>query len=389
MHLYEAAPHAGGRCRSFYDELLGTTIDNGNHLLLGANRAALDYLETVGGLPAMTVIAPASIPFIDLRTGQAWSLRPNIGRFPWWLFSASRGVPGTRLHDRLGGLRLLAARTRSTVSGALATTGPMYERFWEPMATAVLNTNPSVASAGLLRRSTLAMMTSGELGLRPCFAASGLSASFVYPALCQLKVRGVHVRFGWRARALEWGGDRVVGLDFGKQIVAVGPGDALILAVPPEAASALLPALRLPTSSSPIVNLHFRLPSEAALPGGLPFVGLIGGTAQWLFIHGEILSATISAASSLVNDSSAAIAAPVWDDICGILGRAPMPPYRVIKERRATMAHTPDQLALRPKQGSISGNLVLAGDWVDTGLPATIESAVLSGRTAVRLSSRR
>src|SRR4051794_34659483 len=86
--LYEAAQHAGGRCRSFFDAELGCRIDNGNHLLLAGNRAAMAYLERTGAMATVEGPGEAPIPFADLATGERWALRPNDGRLPWWLLSA-------------------------------------------------------------------------------------------------------------------------------------------------------------------------------------------------------------------------------------------------------------------------------------------------------------
>ena len=87
--LYEAAPQAGGRCRSYHDPALGITIDNGNHLLLSANKAALGYVRTIGGQAALTVAPECAFPFDDLATGARWTLRPGRGRLPFWIFYAS------------------------------------------------------------------------------------------------------------------------------------------------------------------------------------------------------------------------------------------------------------------------------------------------------------
>ena len=389
IYLYEAARHAGGRCRSFFDEVLDRTIDNGNHLLLGANRSALDYLTAIGGMSAMASVSPACIPFLDLGSGETWELRPNAGRLPWWL--PSQAVPGARMSGKLASLRLLAARSPSSVSDCLAATGVLYQRFWVPLATAVLNTDPRCASARLLRSVAAVLLTSGEAGLRPYFAREGLSPAFVDPALRLLQSRGAALRLGWRARRLGTGGDRVVSLDFGPDQVPLGAEDAVVLAVPPEPAANLLPGLRTPTEASPILNLHFRVAPGTALPGGEPLLGLIGGTPQWLFLRGDILSVTISAAAELAAVDSDEIAALVWREVATVVDctDAPLPPCRVIKERRATFAQTPDQIALRPPQRTRFTNLALAGDWIDTGLPATIESAVRSGRRAARLLARR
>ena len=77
------------------------TIDNGNHLLLSGNRAALGYLDTIGARDRLAGPADASFPFVDLATSERWTLRANDGRFPWWIFEPNRRVPGTRARDYL------------------------------------------------------------------------------------------------------------------------------------------------------------------------------------------------------------------------------------------------------------------------------------------------
>jgi len=104
--LYEAGLHAGGRCRSYFDTELGCRIDNGNHLLLAGNDAALRYLDRSGGLDTLQGPQEAVFPFIDATTGQRWVLRPNRGVFPWWISSAKRRVPETRVADYLAAVAL-------------------------------------------------------------------------------------------------------------------------------------------------------------------------------------------------------------------------------------------------------------------------------------------
>ena len=390
IRVYEATGQAGGRCRSFYDERLDRVIDNGNHLLLGANRAALAYLDATGGRAAMRAVEPAAIPFLDLEAGEQWTLRPNAGPLPWWLLSRSRGVAGAQLRDHLRLAELAVARRSASVAEAIG--GPrdaLYRRLWDPLATAVLNTAPDMASARLFRRVLLALGAAGEAGLRPFLAGAGLSPALVDPALRLLHCRQVDVTFGWRLRGLILGEMRVTALDFGKTRVGVAPHDSVILAVPPEAAGGLVPGLCVPAEANPIVNLHFRMDGPAHLPGGYPFLGLVGGTAQWVFVRGDLLSVTVSAARPLVGLDHRTIAARIWADIARLATIGPartLPPFRVVKERRATIAQTPAAILQRPGPRTRFGNLLLAGDWIDTGLPATVESAIRSGETAARLA---
>ena len=93
--LHEAAPQAGGRCRSYVDATLGCRIDNGNHLLIAANRAAMRYVDQIGARQTLTGPGVAAYPFLDRKTGERWVLQPNAGRFPWWVLSARRRVKGT------------------------------------------------------------------------------------------------------------------------------------------------------------------------------------------------------------------------------------------------------------------------------------------------------
>ncbi len=391
VSLYEAAAQAGGRCRSYYDSKLERTIDNGNHILLSANRAALSYLDEIGA--GATLVGPgrAVFPFVDLRSGARWTLRPNSGPIPWWILSSARRVPGTRPGAYLAGLGLAVARAEDTVADRLDPADPLWERFWEPLTVAALNTSPKEASARLLWRVLRETFARGEANARPLMARDGLGASFVEPALAVLRKAGAELGFNQRLRAIRFAEELAVGLDFGARQVALGAADRLVIALPPSAAAALVPNLAAPRDMRSIVNAHIRLAAAPERPPGMPddmpFLGLVGGAAQWLLLRGDVVSLTVSAAETLAKDSNETIAAKLWADTAAALDLDPRdaPPVRVIRERRATIAQTPAALKLRPPARSNWRNLVLAGDWTDTGYPATIESAVRSGRRAAQL----
>ena len=115
--LWEAAAQAGGRCRSFHDATLDRTIDNGNHLILGANPAVFAYLETIDARDGLVGQERAAFPFVDLRTGERWTVRPNAGPVPWWIMAPGRRVPGSRARHYLAGLALARARDGDTRGG--------------------------------------------------------------------------------------------------------------------------------------------------------------------------------------------------------------------------------------------------------------------------------
>lgn len=385
VSLYEAAPQAGGRCRSMYDERLERVIDNGNHFLLSANDAALDYLEEIGARDTLSAPPDACFPFVDLRTGERWTLRPTNGPVPWWIFMPGRRVAGAGALSHLRGLRLAFARENATVSQSLGRAGDrVWERLWEPLAVAILNTEAEAASARLLRDVLSETFAKGSGKCQPLTALTSLSASFVEPAMALLGRAGAQVHLGYRLRRLEGSGGEITSLNFGDRRIAVEAGDTVVLAVPPSIAAGLMPGLTIPQETRPIVNAHIRLPHRARLPEGIPFLGLVGGTAQWLFLRQDLASITVSAANDLVERPAKEIARILWQDTAKALTLDPrwQPPMRVIKERRATIAQTPDALRQRPGTRTHVTNLLLAGDWTDTGLPATIEGAVRSGQTA-------
>ena len=387
VRLYEAAGQAGGRCRSYYDSRLERMIDNGNHILLTANQEALSYVEEIGAGESLVGPARAAFPFVDLGTGERWTLRPGRGSIPWWLLDPSRRVPGTGLAAYLAGLRLARAGPSDTVADCFDSKDLLWSRFWEPLTVAALNTVPAEASGRLLWLVVRESFLRGEAACRPLIAREGLAASFVDPACAILRQAGTEISFSTRLRALEMEADRVRAMDFGGAPITLAPTDWVVLALPPSVAAELLPGLEVPDESRPIVNVHIRLDAPPRLPEDLPFLGLVGSWADWLFLRGDVVSLTVSAAAALAEESSEVIGERLWRDtvLALDLPAVPSPPMRVIKERRATFAQTPAALARRPPARTRWQNLLLAGDWTDTGAPATIESAVRSGRAAAKL----
>ena len=131
------------------------------------------------------------------------------------------------------------------------------------------------------------------------------------------------------------------------------------------------------------MNAHFRFTPP---PGSAPILGVIGGVVEWLFAFPNRLSVTISNGDRLVDMPREELAQAIWNDVCmagGVSGE--LPPWQIVRERRATFEATPEQNALRPGPVTAYKNLFLAGDWTDTGLPATIEGSVRSGDRAADL----
>jgi len=378
VSLYESAAHAGGRCRSYDDSTLGCRIDNGNHLLIAGNRSAMAYLDTIGARGTLTGPAAPVYPFLDRVTGERWVVRMNWGRLPWWIASPARRVLGTGLMDYLHAYRLFRAGPDATVDDVLDRDSTIYRRLWQPLAIAALNTPLDQASAGLLASVLRESFGAGGAACLPLVPKQGLSESLVDPALAFLKARGAEIRFNARLRAIAFKGARASALDFDSGETVLAPGESLVLAVTAPVAVRLLPEISAPDAYHAIINAHFRIRAPENSPF---FVGIVGGTAEWVFRKREVLSVTVSAADRLLDQPSEKLAEILWLDVAAAyeLGSGPVPPVQIVKERRATFAATPAQLALRPGSVTRWENLVLAGDWTDTGLPATIEGAIRSG----------
>ncbi len=381
--LYEAGPAAGGRCRSYFDRQIGARIDNGNHLLLSGNRAAHAYLRRLGTEATLAGPGAPIFPFFDRGDGARWLLRPGRSRLPWWVFAKTRRVPGTRPGDYLALRHLLRPRDETLVAD-LPLAPALARRLITPLAIAALNTLPEAGSAALLGAVVAETLGQGGTACIPAFPRAGLSESFVDPALAALAARGAEVFLARRVTALPAQNGAVAAIETIAGPAAFAPGDQVVLAVPPWIAGELLPGLVVPDAFEMILNLHFRIKAD---PGPAGFWGVIGGIAEWVFVKSGIVSVTISAANRFAETPPEALAEAVWADVAAVLalGVAPppcLPPWRLVRERRATFLASPAQNRRRPGPATALANLVLAGDWTATGLPATIEGAIRSGNLA-------
>lgn len=384
VRLADSAPRAGGRCRSYHDPALGMVIDNGNHFTFSGNQAVARYLKTIGGSGGLIGPDKASFAFHDLEDGSRWTMQVNDGLIPIWMLSATSRAPGTSLAQHFSLARLaMARRDGRSISDHMASEGQFWRRVVEPMMLAVLNCPAAEGSAWLAARFLRESFLRGGKACRTMVAQPSLDAVFIDPALAWLRLRGASLRFSERLRAIRFEGERAVELDYGDRVEQVGDA-AVVLAVPPWVAGELVPGLSVPDRFCAILNAHFAV----SPPEGAPMItALLGGLSQWVVAHKTRVSVTISGADDVIDQDREGLARQIWAEVCETLGiNAPLPAWQIVKEKRATFAGTPDQDALRPPPQTRFRNLFLAGDWVQNGLPATIEGALRSGDTAARLA---
>jgi squalene-associated FAD-dependent desaturase len=384
--VIEGAGQAGGRCRSYFDTAMNCVIDNGNHLVMSGNRAVNAYLARIGAADALTGPARAEGAFVDLKNGEHWLLKPNDGSLPWWMARKDRRVPGTVVGDYVKYAPLLWADKKASIGDVVKDRGPLWERLMRPFLLAALNTEPQESSAALAGAVVRETFAKGGRFYRPRIAHPTLAAAFIDPALAFLEGRGASVRLGTRLRGLSLNGRSVLALDMTDTALPLTANDVVVLATPPWAAADLVPGLTVPDDFRAIVNAHFKMPAPAGAPAML---GVIGGTAEWIFTFPDRISVTVSGADAIVDKDREELARILWADVARALSiTAPMPAWQIVKEKRATFAATPAQDARRPPAKTSWDNLFLAGDWTQTGLPATIEGALRSGETAAALALR-
>jgi squalene-associated FAD-dependent desaturase len=381
--VYEAAAQAGGRCRSYHDREIDRTIDNGNHLVLSGNPCVQRYLRMVGATDRLIGPAGDGFQFLDLTKNHRFTVRPNQGPIPWWIASPSRRVPGTGWLDYAVAVKLAFARPGASVADVLPH-DELYRILWEPLAVSALNTPVDEASAQGFWKVLAKTLAKGGRFSRPLIARETLADTFVTPGVAFLAAHGGEIRLGTRIKRLDYADGKVVGLSSDSAEEVWEEGDMVIMAAPPAIAERLVRHLETPGTDEPIVNAHFATNDPAGTP--LEVVAIVGGAAQWVFRRPGLASVTVSAARAMVDEPAEALAPRLWADVARAfpaLGQS-LPPYRIIKEKRATIRQSPNDEALRPGFTTRFSNLWLAGDWTRTGLPATIEGSLQSGFQAAK-----
>ncbi|ERI28174.1 amine oxidase (flavin-containing) domain protein [Burkholderia cenocepacia BC7] len=217
----------------------------------------------------------------------------------------------------------------------------------------------------------------------PRVARRGLGSAFVEPALRMLQYGGAQIRLNSRLDAFEFGahGNAVDAVSIGGERIDLAPGDAVVLAVPPEVAQPLVPELAAPDTFSAVVTAYFAVEASAGHPLQTT---VVNGVVDAVRSGDGQLAATIRDAGRWLDMPRDTLARRIWEDVARVTGANPetIPAWQLVVEPRAGFAAVPSQEMKRPAVRTRWTNLVLAGDWIATGLPATIEGAIRSGQLA-------
>lgn len=419
--ILERRGFLGGRAYSFTDKTTGTVIDNGQHLMMGCYHHTLNFLGKIGALDKVKFQPNPRVDFLHDTANQQISHAsfqcPNLPA-PLHLLAGLAKLQSIGWNDRLRALRVglslqlmngkrqkLADVTVREWLNELGQSPQMQRRFWDIIALATLNETPERASADMFARVLEQAFLHTRRDSTMVIARVGLSDLYTTDAQAFIEARGGAVRLNAEVERIEFNGPRVTGLTLrsGEELVA----ETVISAVPYFALQRMVAPAVLAASpslhhvpelkSAPIVsiNLWYDRPVTE-----LEFTGLLDSPIEWVFnknaIAGEpvsqlqhlalVISGAHEAAKQTKEELIALAECEMARFFPAVRGIKPAHAF-VIREHDATLSHTVGVARLRPPQQTEFEHFYLAGDWTDTGLPATIESAVWSGQECARLIS--
>jgi squalene-associated FAD-dependent desaturase len=414
--VLDARPQLGGRATAFLDRHTGELVDNGQHVLFGCYRATLDFLRRIGGLENVRMQPSMEIAYLDMG-GHRSVLRCPALPSPLHLLAGVLGWDAIPWRDRLAAMKLAAPLRRArrelrdsgvvsavpagTVSEWLVAHGQRAKLrawLWEPLAVAALNQSPDVAAAAPFVRVLAEMFGPDPTAASLVLPLKPLHQMYAEPARDYIHSRGGEVRVSAPARVIVEHG-RLRGVEVrGQRIDA----PSLVLAVPWFALRTVFGAAP-PRELAELIGLASRMESMPIVTVNLwydrrvmdeLFVGLPGREMQWVFDKRLAFGGNASHLS-LVSSGATRLAALGSDELTSLAAREvaqALPAARgavlrratVIREKQATFSLAPGQPA-RPGTATPIDGFFLAGDWIDTGLPGTIESAVVSGHAAAQL----
>ncbi|MDP2883817.1 MAG: hydroxysqualene dehydroxylase HpnE [Ignavibacteria bacterium] len=409
--ILEQRPHLGGRTYSFIDESTGDAVDNGQHLMMGCYHATRWLLSTIGSDHLATLQPNLHIEFLHPDGGRSTLHCPALPP-PLHLLAGLMRLRNLSLADRLKLLRVgleirknpreiepnIASLTVHQWLDALGQSAENKKYLWDIIAIGSLNDDPKDVSALLFYR----VLRSAFLGSREdsslLVSRVGLTELFVRPCVDFVRSRGGEIMVNCGVDESIFDGNRLIGVRGSDG--QIREARAFISAIPWYAASPLFSSaagrqgwnVNGHLQSSPIVTINLWLDRVVMEQD---FVALLDSRIHWVFnkskIYGsnttsrQYLSLVISGAASLIAVDSGELVNAALTDLSAafpLVRNAELVHSIVLKEKRATFSPRPGVEEHRPPSKTQVENLFLAGDWTDTGYPATIEGAVLSGRKA-------
>lgn len=399
VELIEASQKLGGRAYSFTDHATNTIIDNGQHIMMGCYRDTLEFFRIINAEENLIRQDKLKVNFLEAQFRPApFEVKSRL--YPLNLSAVILRYKILSLRERLILLRFFLKLPFSSNQDLSKITvykwlenenqnEKIRKVFWEALAVGALNTSIYKASAKVFKDILIEIFFRGNKAATIVLPGRGLTETYCDRAKTFIEDRGGKVILGEQVNRLLIEDDKVRSIITGKRNIK--EFKYLISAVPYYALNRIMPAKNFIDdpgfSYSSILTVHIWLKENNL---DKTFYGLINSDIHWVFNHGTHLTLVRSDADELMAKSKEEIFDIVKKELkkyC-LIEEGNISDYRIIKEKRATFIPSNDLLYKRPSPETFIKNFFLAGDWINTGLPSTIESAVKSGKMAADLIER-
>jgi hydroxysqualene dehydroxylase len=394
--LLEASPKLGGRAYSFLDKETNTLIDNGQHILMGCYYDTIKFLSLIEASKKFYFQNRLEVNFVKAGF-QILPLKSFVFFYPLNLIFGLMNFKAISLRDRINLLKVFLKLpfyspnnySNLNIEEWLIKEGQskaVQESFWKILVVGALNTSIEKASANIFIYILKQIFLRGNKASTIILPKYGLSESYVKNALQLITQFGGEICLSESIDKIVIENSSLVELHSAKKVYT--QFDYVVSAIPSFAFTRLFGETQefsIPDFEySSILNIHIWL-KKNVLPDG--FFGLINSPLHWVFNRGTHLNIVISDANEIMNKTDEELIGIIKVEMQKffLLDQELISSYKIIKEKRATFIPSNNIIAIRPAQKTQINNLILAGDWVDTGLPSTIESAVKSGRVAAEI----
>lgn len=399
VSLFELRPFLGGRIYSFEDPATGDFVDNGQHVFTGFYYDTFKFLSLIGSSDHIARQKRLAIEFLDKEGGSFKFEAMHLPK-PFHLIGGLLRYPKFpngdifRLMKKSGGLDL--KDDPMSVAGfldALGQSKAARANFFRPLSLAMLNAELEDISGRLFQSMLKTIFSVPRSHSVLAYSTVGFSELIAEPAALFITESGGSIYYSAPIRKIVADGDRISGvIDYFERLHTA---DAYVVALPPAVLAEIVPEGTVSDMSkwrfSPIVsvNIWYDRPVMNSL-----MAGFLNGNFHWCFDKSSIINGKerhryvtllASAAFDKIDLTKEKIIEEALEDMNSffpVSRSAKVVHVQVIKERKATVLMSQGLLGSRPKVATKFPNLFLAGDWIDTGLPATVESAVRSGFAA-------
>ncbi|MBX3008544.1 MAG: hydroxysqualene dehydroxylase HpnE [Melioribacteraceae bacterium] len=395
--LLEASPKFGGRTYSIFNETKKEFFDNGQHLLMGCYEETLDFLKLMDAEHLIEIQPYLDLTYVD-KDSIHHKLRADKLNYPFNLLRAILKFSGLSFKERLliidFLLDMLCCNKEDlsdlTVYDWLKLKGQgqnAINSFWELLTVSTLNTKIEEASAVIFDEVLTRIFFTGNDAAKIIFPKTNLNQLFVEPALTFLKNHKNNAIHSEKVTQINFENEFVKSIVSESRVYS--NYDFYIFAIPIHSLqkiknieSQLFHSHQI--EYSPIVNAHIWLNRN---PFTERIYGLMGSELHWIFNNGNFISLTSSASNRWGKMDKEIIIQEICSEIkkyFPIFNKEMVEDWKIIKEKRATFRADSKILELRKAFMSQKNNLLFTGDWVDNGLPATIEGAIMNGKKAAK-----